>query len=228
MSRKFIITDIHGCAATFRKLVQENIRLSPDDDLYLLGDYIDRGPDSKGVLDFIFELKEKGHSIHCLRGNHEEFLLYSLKDPDELEHWKTRNGGNTTLRSFEVDRPNDIPDKYLSFISQLPYFLEVDDFLLVHAGFNFDADNPFEDRQAMLMIRNFRIDRDFLKGRKIIHGHTPTRLSQIIANVENSDAVEINLDAGCVYHSIPDLNYLVALELNTWKLFVEEGVDRIS
>lgn len=227
MSRKFVITDIHGCAATFRKLVKEKIRLSRGDELYLLGDYIDRGSDSKGVLDFIFELEEQGYAIHCLRGNHEEFLLYSLKDPGEFEHWKTRNGGNTTLKSFGVEQPRDIPDKYLRFINQLPYFFEVDNFLLVHAGFNFDSVNPFEDKQAMLMIRNFRIDLDFLKGRKIIHGHTPTQLSQIIANIENPDAIAVNLDAGCVYDGIPGLNCLVALELQDWKLYVEECVDRV-
>jgi len=227
MSRKFVITDIHGCASTFKKLVKEKIKLSKNDELFLLGDYIDRGPDSKGVLDFIIELQRDNYRVKCLRGNHEEFLLYALRDEREFYHWKTRNGGATTLRSFGVSTVQDIPVQYINFIQQLPYYFETEEYLMVHAGFNFEVDDPFEDKQAMLMIRNFKIDTDFLNGRKILHGHTPTQLSQIITNVENRDALEINLDAGCVYDSVPDMNYLVALELNKWKLYVENCIDEI-
>ena len=61
-ARSFVIGDIHGCAATLRRLVDEILRPAPEDRIYLLGDLIDRGPDSKGVLDFIFELRERGLS----------------------------------------------------------------------------------------------------------------------------------------------------------------------
>lgn len=228
MPRKFVITDIHGCATTFQKLVVEALQLTTDDELFLLGDYIDRGIDSKGVIDFIFDLRDSGHHVHCLRGNHEEFLLLAKDNLREFQHWVVHNGGDTTLKSFGVETVKEIPEQYLRFFSDLPYYFEVGNFLLVHAGFNFNSHAPFEDKAAMIMIRNFKIDYDMLAGRKIIHGHTPTRLAQIRANLEDSDAVEFNLDAGCVYRNVPDLNHLVALELNEWKLTAIPCVDEKS
>ena len=225
MPRKFIITDIHGCAATFEKLVVEVLQIKTDDELYLLGDYIDRGVNSKGVIDLIFDLRDTGHQVHCLRGNHEEFLLLAKDNLREFQHWMVHNGGETTLKSFGVETVKQIPEKYLRFFNDLPYFFEVDNFLLVHAGFNFSSHSPFEDTEAMIMIRNFKIDHEVLAGRKIIHGHTPTRLAQIRANIENPEAVEFNLDAGCVYTHVPDLGHLVALELNEWKLTTIRCID---
>lgn len=225
MPRKFVITDIHGCAATFQKLVVETLQLKLDDELYLLGDYIDRGVNSKGVIDFIFDLIESGHQVKCLRGNHEEFLLLARDNLMEFQFWVVNNGGDTTLKSFGVETVKDIPKRYYDFFNELPYYFEVDNFLLVHAGFNFNSHTPFEDKDAMLMIRNFKIDYDMLAGRKIIHGHTPTRLAQIRANIENQKAVEFNLDAGCVYRNVPDLNHLVALELTEWKLTAIPCID---
>lgn len=227
MPRKFVVTDIHGCAGTFRKLVLEVLQLQKADQLYLLGDYIDRGIDSKAVFDFIFDLNDKGFNVHCLRGNHEEFLLEAKHNIKAFQHWVTNNGGDTTLRSFGADTVNQIPDKYYDFINELPYYLEVDRFLLVHAGFNFLSHHPFDDKEAMVSIRDFAIDYDFLDGRKIIHGHTPTRLAQIVSNVENQDAAEFNLDAGCVYQNVPDLHNMVALELNQWKLYSTSCIDEI-
>ena len=68
---RFAISDIHGCAKTFEALL-DRIALSTQGELYLLGDYLDRGPDSKGVLDLIFRLQREGYAVHCLRGNHEQ------------------------------------------------------------------------------------------------------------------------------------------------------------
>ena len=226
MAKKYVITDIHGCSQTFRKLVYE-IGPEKDDDIYLLGDYIDRGPDSRDVFDFIFELKAQNFRVHCLRGNHEQFLLDALDDMEEFQNWVTRNGGDTTLKSFGANNVREIPRKYLDFVSGLPYYFDIGRFLLVHAGFNFYSSDPFSDKEAMIMIRNFVIDYDILGDRKIIHGHTPTRLSQIVKNLEDSDADVFNLDAGCVYKQASDMNHLVALELEEWKLFVVDCVDNI-
>ena len=228
MSKRFVITDIHGCAATFRKMVEEELRPSREDELFLLGDYIDRGPDSKGVLDFIFELRDEGYKVNCLRGNHEQFMLDAREDLDAFQHWVVYNGGETTLKSFGANTVKDIPERYLELVENLPYFFELQDFLMVHAGFNFKAEDPFEDKEAMLMIRNFWIDHEWLGKRRIIHGHTPSRISEIRANIDNHEAVEINLDAGCVYNTVPDMNKLVALEFNDWQLFVLDCVDEIK
>ena len=66
LARQIAISDIHGCARTFKKLVLEKVVLDKQDTLFLLGDYINKGPDSKGVLDFIFELKNSGFNVQCL------------------------------------------------------------------------------------------------------------------------------------------------------------------
>lgn len=227
MFRKFVVTDIHGCAATFRKMVLDVLELQKEDELYLLGDYIDRGIDSRGVFDFIFDLKDSGLKVHCLRGNHEDFFLEAKHDLRVFQNWVMNNGGDTTLRSFGVETVKEIPDKYYDYVAELPYFFEVDHFLLVHAGFNFLSSHPFEDKEAMVSIRDFPIDYDVLDGRKIIHGHTPTRLAQIVSNIENPDAVEFNLDAGCVYQNVPDLHNMVALELTQWKLYSTPCIDEI-
>ena len=71
---KYVISDIHGCIRTFEALLKM-LHFSISDELYLLGDYIDRGPDSKSVLDLILSMRNKGYKIAALRGNHEELLL---------------------------------------------------------------------------------------------------------------------------------------------------------
>ena len=65
--RKFAISDIHGCLKSFEALL-DKIQLSTSDELYILGDYIDRGPDSKGVIDYIWKLEQEGYAVKCLRG----------------------------------------------------------------------------------------------------------------------------------------------------------------
>lgn len=228
MSQRYVIGDIHGCSATFRKLLWEQINPQQEDEIYLLGDYIDRGPDSKGVLDIIFEAQEEGFTMKCLRGNHEQFLLDALENNDFEMHWLDNNGGAEALASFGVDSVHDIPLSYIQFINNLPYFFELPDFFLVHAGFNFKAERPFEDKEAMLMIRNFPVDHQLTKGKRIIHGHTPTPLHKIKTTLEDEATVKINLDAGCVYKSASDMGHLIALELNTWKLFAERCIDAVN
>jgi len=130
MSR-FAISDIHGCAATFKALLAK-IEFSKEDTLYLLGDYIDRGPDSREVIDHIWELQEDGYTIYCLRGNHEQMLIDELA---EKEIWY--NGEPETLKSFDARSNQDIPKPYVEWMEELPYFFEIQDYILVHAGLNY-------------------------------------------------------------------------------------------
>ncbi|MEP6597398.1 MAG: metallophosphoesterase, partial [Ginsengibacter sp.] len=80
MPRIFAIGDIHGCSKTFRKLLIEKINIQKSDEIYCIGDYIDRGEDSKGVIDFISQMRDKNYQIHTLRGNHEEMMLHSAEN----------------------------------------------------------------------------------------------------------------------------------------------------
>lgn len=223
MARQFAISDIHGCAKTFRKLVLEVIHLSKEDTLYLLGDYINKGPDSKSVIDFIFELQHSGYRLKCLRGNHEQYLIEGLKYSWEEIAFVNR-GGRQTLQSFGVNSVFQIPSRYVKFIQSLPYYFEIENYLLIHAGLNFDLDDPFKDDYAMLNIRNMEVDLKKTGNKKIIHGHVP----QSYLDIENEAGFSenhISIDGGCVYSHIHALNHLVALEIQSGKLYLQLNID---
>jgi serine/threonine protein phosphatase 1 len=224
--RTFAITDIHGCAQTFKLLVEKVICLNKSDKLYLLGDYIDRGPDSKGVLDYILMLSENGYQIFALKGNHEEMLLRAYESEQFLELWLL-NGGVSTLISFNASSINDLPYKYINFLKALPYYYVTDDFILVHAGLNFNRSNPLEDIESMLWQRNFEVDLKKTQGRNIIHGHTPVSLIEIQKNIIDLKVKhKINLDNGCVYGLGDFYGNLCALELETLKIYFHPNSDK--
>ncbi len=223
MSR-YAISDIHGCAKTFRFLVEERLQLKATDQLFLLGDYIDRGPDSKGVIDFILELQAKNFKVTTLMGNHESLLLQAPENPQYLTTW-LRNGGQATLQSFKAQDASEIPALYLEFLSKLEYYVELADYLLVHAGFNFKSVNPFTDYESMIWTRHFEVKEKFTLGRRIVHGHTPTMISEIIASISPRAQAVINIDGGCVYSWPPGLGKLVALNLDTLELTMVDNRD---
>jgi Calcineurin-like phosphoesterase. len=140
MSR-WIIPDIHGCAKTLKSLVESFLKITKEDDLYFLGDYIDRGPNSKDVIDYIMGLQEQGYRIHCLKGNHEDYCIKAweadqkthLFKPDIQRSWE-KVGATETYKSFGGKRPRDIPEKYIEWMRKLDYYFELENFILVHAG----------------------------------------------------------------------------------------------
>ncbi len=77
MSKQWVIPDIHGCSRSLRALIEDQIVPSLDDQLLFLGDYVDRGPDSKGVIDYVIWLQARGYNTVTLKGNHEEFFVKS-------------------------------------------------------------------------------------------------------------------------------------------------------
>jgi serine/threonine protein phosphatase 1 len=232
MPRRFAIGDIHGCLKTFTRLVEDGIKLTPDDTLYAVGDFIDRGPDSKGVLDYLAKLEEKGFRINSVRGNHEEMLLESLTDPGYIMSW-IYNGADPTLQSFGLnpgilltsDTVHEIPKNYISQIEKLPYYIELDDYLIVHAGFNFYLDEPFTDTHAMIWSRQMQYNPVKASNRIIIHGHTPISVDEIKAMMDDPDSGLINIDGGCVYTSYSDLGNLVAIDLDSRDLFIQKNID---
>lgn len=222
MSR-YAISDIHGCAKTFEMMTRSLLGLSPADTLYLLGDYIDRGPDSKGVIDHILRLKEEGVNVICIKGNHEDMLMRSIENPGEhLDHW-LRNGGDKTLDSWRNTGRSyaDIlagisrDSTYMDFFRSLAYYAETADHYLVHAGFNFLADKPLEDTYSMMWIRGAIADKKFLGNKKIIHGHTPVPLERIQESLSTN---MIDIDAGCVYKWREGMGNLAALDVDAMKL----------
>jgi serine/threonine protein phosphatase 1 len=225
MPRRFATTDIHGCLLTFRHLVEHELRLRPDDTLYLLGDYVNKGPDSRGVLDYLMQLQAAGYQVHCLKGNHEKELLDTIAGQPNANHmWKADAEPAMVLSSFGVAHPTDIPTQYVQWMQALPLTLELPDFVLVHAGFNF-ALPPAELRQdehSMLYIKDMVFDASRLAGKRLLHGHVPTPVTQVQAGAR-AHAEALGLDCGCVFRHNPELRHLAALNLDTWELHLAEN-----
>lgn len=225
--RKFAISDIHGCSKTFRSLVEDTLQLSKEDQLFLLGDYIDRGPDSRGVLDYIVELQQAGYQVTSLIGNHEWMLLESQQDGGMIQTWMA-NGGIQTLESFGADSPRDIPQPYQDFMAQMPYYLEIDEYILVHAGLDFRSSTPLADPMSLIWIRNWhrQVNKEWLNGRVVVHGHTPVTIYQIDMALENlAEVPVIDIDAGCYMAGKLMMGHLCAFELGTRELHFQRNLD---
>lgn len=228
---RWVIPDIHGCPKTLHHLVEDVVQLNKNDQLFLLGDYIDKGPDSGAVIDLILDWQRSSYQIYTLRGNHEDLLLDSYEEYSSqfFRAYLRIQKCKGVLNEEEVICPH-----YLEFMRELPYYIELDDFFLVHAGFNFNDQSPFDDLQSMLWVHSFKPNFEILKGKRIIHGHIPTPLSQICEAISNKSMV-IPLDNGCVYHRgksrfperFVDMGNLIALNLDTWELKVTPNIDQM-
>lgn len=221
--------------------MEDKLHLTPSDDLYLLGDFVDRGPNSLGVLDYVMKLKSAGYKVHCIKGNHEEMMVNAFDDSSEVEMW-LYNGGRETMRSFGAQAVTDIPERYIEFMDSFDYFVEVDNYILVHAGLNFkgqtkDAqgegflwrlNNPLKDRKSMLWLRWWYedIDWNWLRDRVIVHGHTPIEKSEIEDMVSLLDQDQVlDIDNGCFAKYRAGLGNLCAFDLNSKELIFQENID---
>ena len=223
LARQIAISDIHGCAKTFRKLLHDKVAINREDTLYLLGDYINKGPDACGVIDEIFSLKNAGIEVHCLRGNHEQYLIDALDDSGNEFDFLIR-GGMETLESYGITSVFDLPYKHVVFLRSLDFYKELDDYFLVHAGFNFDLPDPFSDKNSMLTLKKMTVDKSRIKHKTILHGHVPTPLNKIKQDITGNPD-HISIDAGCVYPYNPELYHLVAMDIDTRKLYIQENID---
>lgn len=220
--RRLVIPDIHGCSLTFRALLQK-INFTHDDLLFFLGDYIDKGIDSKGVIDEILRLQSENYQIFLLRGNHEQMLLESIDEYPEnpllfhkaykLENLLNENG--------------DVEEKYYTFLKNLFYYFELEDYFLVHAGFDFDAEKPFQDFDSMLWMRDTFYDEELAKSKTIIFGHQPTPFTDIQTSIQNNSPL-ICLDNGAVFYDFKNHGFgkLICFDLDTKKLILQENLEQ--
>ena len=222
-ARRWVIGDIHGCIKTLRTLIEEKIQPGRQDKIIFVGDYIDRGPDSKGVISYVMELRLMGYNLALLKGNHEDMMLRSISDRQARKDWYY-NGGMPTLRSFGAREASEVPGHFMEFINSLDYYHAMDDFLVVHAGLNFDIPDPLADLGSMLWIRNKFVMPEKIGNRTMVHGHTPMPLDKIKEAVE-AKSKDLDLDAGCVYWDLEGLGNLCALELNSMTLAVQRNLD---
>ncbi len=231
MKNRWVIPDVHGHIATLKSMVEDRIALSKDDSLYFLGDYIDRGPDSRGVIDYIINLQDSGYDVNCIRGNHEDYCIRAWEDDQKRflfrspieKDWR-KNGGNRTLESFGAKRPRDISKFYIDWMKNTKHFIELEDYILVHAGLNFKIDNPFEDTRSMMWIRDFRVDKNKIAGKKVIHGHVPVEMT-LIDLFRNNNYDFISLDNGIYYTNKDGFGNLLAFNLDTKEIIIQPNID---
>jgi len=214
--RTFVISDIHGCNEAFRRALKK-VNLKKTDKLILLGDLIDRGFDSKGVLDTVLLLIENNFNVVCLMGNHEQMLLKSIDDNLIKINW-LKNGGKETLSSFLTTSIEKIPLKYIDFIKSFKNYYIQDDFIFVHAGLNMTIENPFDDIENILWLRDQDkyYDKNWLGNRIIIHGHNPTPKEKIINDILMKKDI-ICIDNGC-FANKSDFGNICVLEIEKWNL----------
>ncbi|MEI6888849.1 MAG: metallophosphoesterase family protein [Bacteroidales bacterium] len=237
MPKRWVIPDIHGCSKTLKSLVNTLIKPTRNDELYFLGDYVDRGADSKGVIDFIRNLKNDGYNVTALKGNHEDFMveLYDAEKQAKNTWWHRLGdrkhkvwmeiGGKATLSSFGVTHVRDVPVDYIEWMRGLKYYILLDKFVLVHAGLNFKNEDPFEDQRAMLWLREYEIQPEKIGRRKIIHGHVPVNMELIMLAVRNKIYKFIDLDNGPYMSGKEGFGNLVALELESMEMVIQNNLD---
>lgn len=169
--RLIAIGDIHGCANILRVILRD-IDPQPEDTFVFLGDLINRGPDSKGVIDEIIALGEKCH-VETILGNHEEMLLGAFRGGKSDHAFWCKFGGDKTLASYGAYNVKQIPGQHMLFIANCKDYLETDKFIFVHAGC--DPDLPLEENNSDDLRWN-RLDtentRKHISGKTVVCGHS--------------------------------------------------------
>jgi serine/threonine protein phosphatase 1 len=213
MGKIFAIGDIHGCLPKLKALIPQ-IGMDRDaDTLVFIGDYIDRGPDPKGVVDFVLDLKKRMRTVICLKGNHEEvFLDYLCRGRDREVY--LLNGGDATIASYgyretAAGMKINVPESHRDFFHSLLLWYETDEYIFVHAGLRDGV--PLEDQDAhdLLWVRYAFIRSSYDFGKTVVFGHTP---------LSHADPLflpgRIGIDTGAVYGGP-----LTCVELPSRKIF---------
>jgi serine/threonine protein phosphatase 1 len=223
--RLLAVGDIHGCVDELAVLLRA-VAPSAGDTLVFLGDYVDRGPSSCGVIDLLIELRD---SARCetvfLRGNHEDMFLAYLGEEGSHGEAFLFNGGRATLASYGLTPPlrgaqalRRVPESHLAFLrgSQLWYLHEP--FLFVHAGISPLRPLEAQEKEDLLWIREEFVRNRHRLPQTVVFGHTPQR--EVLWHLP----FKIGLDTGCVYG-----NKLSCLDLTSRSLLqVERGSTAVT
>jgi serine/threonine protein phosphatase 1 len=205
--RIFAIGDIHGCPDELETLL-EAVRPGKGDTLCFLGDYVDRGPASRDVVDLLLELAKGRAECVFLRGNHEDMLLDFVGRGGRFGEAYLENGGSTTLRSYglaprrDPDLDQMLPAEHLEFFENLQLVWDVGRSFCVHAGVRPTLPLDEQREEDLMWIREDFFGRSHSYGKVVLYGHTPRRA------VEIAPPYRIGLDTGLVYGG-----YLSCLEL---------------
>ncbi len=211
--RVYAVGDIHGRLDLLDEIlatIASDLAEQPParNVLVFLGDYIDRGPDSRGVIERLMTGLPKGLEPIFLRGNHEQMLLQTLELPRNFDLW-AMNGGLATARSYGVDTgrssryeadPVDVirqllklmPKSHREFLESLPFMAELGDYLFVHAGVRPGVPLKAQALDDLLFIRDEFLNFRGNFGKMIVHGHTPVQEPDLQPN-------RIGIDTGAFF-----------------------------
>lgn len=204
---RYAIGDVHGCARTLAALL-DRVAPTDADELVFVGDYVDRGPDSRGVLDLLLELEARVPCVF-LRGNHEALVLDALdapRDEDVQDLWRI-NGGAATLASYPGGR---LSAAHVDFLRRTRLVYDTPDAIYVHAGLSpeltVEENLRWETQQTFLWTRR-HLDASRLAWEKtVVCGHTPSPEPVVRARL-------LMIDTGCVFPARPGLGRLCAVRM---------------
>jgi serine/threonine protein phosphatase 1 len=203
----FAVGDVHGCVDKLRTLLGM-IKLDwARDMMVFLGDYVDRGPDSRGVIELLLDLKKRhGDRLVFLKGNHEWMFMQFLKG--EEQDFFLQNGGIETLESYSLENgKTDIPQSHLDFLDNLDLYFETQDYIFVHAGLRSNIPISEQSPEDLLWIRSPFLRSSYDWGKRVIFGHTPFSVPFIEGN-------KVGIDTGAVYGGrltcliLPDFEFI--------------------
>lgn len=201
------VGDIHGCLSHLDALLERIDATAGETDLQFvfLGDYIDRGPDSAGVIERLIGVRDARPDTVFLRGNHEAMFLDFLDDPPSIAAVFLTNGGEETLRSYGCvvgrarsskalaqDALERMPEAHLNFLHATTFSARFGDYFFCHAGVRPDVPLSRQSPDHLMWIRNRFLDSDADFGAVVVHGHTPSTEPVTRPN-------RIGIDTGAVF-----------------------------
>jgi serine/threonine protein phosphatase 1 len=188
----YAIGDVHGCIDQLLDLetviAEDGLNLEGEKWLVTVGDHIDRGPDSRAVIEHVSSAAPRGFRRFSLLGNHEAMLLEFLRDP--LAHtYYLDEGGRETLASYGIELParpsagalqrwyveDRMPPSHVEFMASLPLYLSLPGWLFVHAGIRPGIPLGKQSEEDLVWIRAPFLTSQLTGGLRVIHGHTPGR-----------------------------------------------------
>ncbi len=217
-NRRIVIGDVHGHYDALIALL-DSISPTSEDEVYFLGDLIDRGPKSAQVVDFVMR-----NQYACLRGNHEEMLLDVVGrgevSIDLYQGW-LYSGGHSTVASYD----SKIPQEHIDWIKNLPLYLDLGDYWLVHAGVDPNIPLPQQSADQFCWIREdfHSSDQAFFPKKLIITGHTITfTLPGVQAGQIAAGRGWLDIETGAYHHKS---GWMTALDLNHHKVYQANTMD---
>jgi serine/threonine protein phosphatase 1 len=196
MPKIFAIGDLHGCTGKLEVLLSLLPLDAKQDTLVFVGDYIDRGPNSKGVIEYLIDLRQKISNVVFLSGNHEQMFLNYYRNNEGKQRF-LMNGGESTIIAYGVaglkdGRKMNVPESHLEFFTNLRISYETDDYIFVHAGLKPGVPRYIQDPGDMLWIRHEFVESTEDFGKIVVFGHTTVDQPLIEPN-------KIGIDTGAVY-----------------------------